>query len=125
MFFTDFISVVSLVFDVGWLYQNFFYDYYNYTQHGLLSISNHLQTNKIDFATYVEIVRYLRLIRILSWIRIFYKSQKRWFKAKSYLDQKNSLMNINSMAQKNLDYLQFFRIKEIIQSISIMIEFLN
>ena len=97
MFFTDFVSVASLVFDVGWIYKNFFYDYYHYTQHGLLSISNHVQTNKIDFATYVEIVRYLRLIRILSWVRIFYKSQKKWFQTKSYFDQKQNLMNSNAL----------------------------
>lgn len=79
VFFTDVISVLSLTFDIGWIYENFFFDYYEYTQFGLLSISNYIATNTIDFSSYIEILRYLRLVRILSWMRIFYKYQKKWF----------------------------------------------
>lgn len=89
VFITDFISVLSLVFDIGWIYQNFFFDYYEYTQYGLLSISNFILTNTIDFSAYIEILRYLRLIRILSWMRIFYQSQKKWFMNESMEDNKS------------------------------------
>ena len=79
MFVTDLLSVISLIFDIGWIYRNFFYDYYEYSKYGLLSISNYIETNTIDFAAYIEILRYLRLVRVLSWTRIFYESQKKWF----------------------------------------------
>jgi hypothetical protein len=79
MFITDLLSVISLIFDIGWMYQNIFYDYYEYSKYGLLSISNFIETNTIDFASYIEILRYLRLVRVLSWTRIFYESQKEWF----------------------------------------------
>ena len=89
VFLTDIISVLSLVFDIGWIYQNFFFDYYEYTQFGLLSISNFILTNTIDFSAYIEILRYLRLVRILSWMRIFYESQKKWFMNESMQDNKS------------------------------------
>jgi hypothetical protein len=97
VFFTDFISVLSLIFDIGWIYQNFFFDYYKYTQFGLLSISNYIATNTIDFSSYIEILRYLRLVRILSWMRIFYKYQKKWFKNESMEDTKSFEINRTSL----------------------------
>ena len=93
VFFTDVISVLSLIFDIGWIYRNFFFDYYKYTQYGLLSISNYIATNTIDFSSYIEILRYLRLVRILSWMRIFYKYQKKWFKNESMEDSKSFGIN--------------------------------
>jgi len=81
------------VFDIGWIYQNFFFDYYEYTQFGLLSISNFIATNTIDFSSYIEILRYLRLVRILSWMRIFYKQQKKWFENETMEDNKSFQLN--------------------------------
>lgn len=103
IFFTDLVSVLSLTFDIGWIYQNFFFDYYEYTQYGLLSISNYIATNTIDFSSYIEILRYLRLIRILSWMRIFHKSQKKWFLNETLEDDKSFQINRKSTLRRFVD----------------------
>lgn len=68
MFFLDVVSMISMIFDIGWMYKRFFESEYA-DQQGLASAAAKMNIIGFRYLEYVEVMRYIRLIRIQNFLK--------------------------------------------------------
>lgn len=108
IFYSDFISTVSLILDISWIYLLLFKDLLKLSgQNELIFTVSTLQSH-YNLSTYIHVIRYLRLARVLTWIKLFREYHKKQFykKAQRKESSESEKLNFTPSLTSNSEFLK-------------------